>query len=127
MAPKRFAYILAHSVFRRHNRLVSGRFATQRCRTSLLSGGGGVFVSALTAEERRGAEEPIERDARPYNGAAHFGLQPSKTAGEEDTDFRELRPRRIEFEQILNYREVFQWAGRLEDFYLAELPRNLRR
>lgn len=105
------------SIFRRHNRLVPRRLAAQRCRASLLSGGGGIFVCAIPTENWRRAANPIERDARPYTGAAHPGLQPSETAGEEDTDFHELRPRRIEFEQILNYREVFQWASRLESLY----------
>lgn len=105
------------SVFRWHNRLVPGRLAAQRCRASLLSGGGDIFVSAFTKEDWRRAEDPIERDARPHNGATHPGLQPSEAAGKEDTDFRELRPRKIEFQQILNYREVFQWAGRLESLY----------
>ncbi|KYM84010.1 Sodium channel protein Nach [Atta colombica] len=113
------------NIFRRYNQLIPGRFITQRYRASLLSGECDVFLFAIAIENRRKAEKPIKRD--PYASAAHTGLQSSKTVGEKDTDFHELRPRRVEFEQILNYREVFQWASCLESLYQPCLTAKLRR
>lgn len=93
--------ILLCSVFRRYNRLISGRLSAQRRRASLLFNGGGVLISTLSTKDRERAEDASDR---PYIGAAHPGLQSSEAASEEDTDFRELQPRGIESEQILSYR-----------------------
>lgn len=98
------------SVFRRHNRLISGRFIAERRRARLLPDRGAALVSAFATKDRdkkdAAGNDAIERDDCPQHnwiGAAHSGLQPSKTTSEEDTDFRELRPRGIEFEQVLSY------------------------
>lgn len=51
LAHERFAYFLVPSVFRWHNRLVPGWLASQCCRASLLSGGGGIFAFAFATED----------------------------------------------------------------------------
>lgn len=99
------------SVFRRHNRLISGRLVAQRRRARLLPDSSGALVPVLATKDREkndaAGDDAIERENRPQHnrGAAHSGLQSSETAGEEDTDFRELQPRGIEFEQVLSYGE----------------------
>lgn len=91
--------IILCSVFRRHNRLIPGRLVAQRRRDHLLSLSGGLLIPASpTNDDQRPRERAENEDGRARKDTAHPGLQPSEAASEEDTDFRELRPRGIESE-----------------------------
>lgn len=73
------------SVFRRHNRLISGRLVAQRCRARLLPDSSGALVSALATKSRGKKDaakvDGVERDDRSQHdcGTTYPGLQPSET------------------------------------------------